>query len=353
MTATLTLTAAGRAALADASHRATQAVQLRRLAIGTGTAPAGTDDSARTALRAQREIVAVTGDTSVPARIALRADYAPTAAWSVTEMGLFARVGAAGDEFLFAYWVAAAASGALAAAVSGVALIAAGIVEITQSNAEIDVTLGLTVRVGASGPATTEARGIVELATAGEARGGTDTERACTPAALAGLLVPTGTVLDFAGAVVPAGYLLCDGRAVRRADYAALYAALGDTYGIADPAGVTFALPDYRRRVLAGSGGVATAALGNTLAAFGGAESYALPSHSHGRTGTDGAHTHGLPLAIDVDHGTEEISIGGDGVNRNTRTHRDGSHSHRTYSRGAGTVPLLQPTAIVHKIIKT
>ena len=184
MTVALTLTAAGRAALVDAAHRSTRAVQLRRLAIGTGTAPAGTDESARTALRVQREIVAVTGSTAVPARIAIRADYAPDAAYSVTEVGLFARIGDAGAEFLAAYWAAPDTASALAATVSGTALVVAGIVEITASAAEITVTPALTIQVGAPGAATTATRGLVELATDAEARTGTDTERAVTPAAL-------------------------------------------------------------------------------------------------------------------------------------------------------------------------
>ena len=119
MSVTLTLTAAGEAALADATHRATQAVQLRRMAIGSGTAPAGTDDSARTALRVQREIQGVTGSTAVPGRIAVRASYSSPETYSVTEIGLFARVGDAGAEFLFAYWVGAAASDAAAAGSRG------------------------------------------------------------------------------------------------------------------------------------------------------------------------------------------------------------------------------------------
>ena len=355
MSVVLTLTAAGHAAIADAANRATRAVQLRRLAVGTGTAPASTDDSARTALRAQREIAAVTGDTTVPARIAFRADYRPDAAWNVTEIGLFARIGAAGDEFLFAYWVAASAADAAAAAVDGALLVIAGIVEITQSAADIDVTVGPTVRVGAPGQATTTALGIVELATAAEAQAGTDTQRVPTPSALAGLLVPTGTVLDFAGVVIPSGYLLCDGRAVSRTTYAALYAVLGIQHGAGDGS-TTFQIPDLRRQVTVGSGGAGSTALANSLGSYGGAESVQISAHSHAVTEqTRGAHEHTLPLAMDVDHGTEEISIGGPGVDQSTTTGRAPGHTHGVSvgSGGARSISVIQPSKVMHKIIKT
>ena len=185
MSVPLTLTAAGRAALADGAHRATRAVQLRRLAIGTGTAAAGTDDSARAALRAQREIAAATGSTAVPARIAVRADFSPSAAYSVTEVGLFVRIGDAGAEFLFAYWVGANAAAAIAATASGATLVVAGIVEIVASAADITVTLSPSIQVGAPGRATADVLGLVELATSAEVQAGTDTTRAVTPAGLA------------------------------------------------------------------------------------------------------------------------------------------------------------------------
>jgi hypothetical protein len=44
-------------------------------------------------------------------------------------------------------------------------------------------------------------------------------------------LVPVGAVLPFAGPVVPVGWLLCDGGAVNRQDYPALFAAIGVAHG--------------------------------------------------------------------------------------------------------------------------
>ena len=64
-------------------------------------------------------------------------------------------------------------------------------------------------------------------------------------------LVPTGTVLAYAGNTVPSGFLLCDGRAVSRTTYAVLFAAIGTTYGSGDGSS-TFNLPDMRGRVAVG-----------------------------------------------------------------------------------------------------
>lgn len=60
------------------------------------------------------------------------------------------------------------------------------------------------------------------------------------------VLMPVGAVLDFAGTSAPAGWLLCFGQSVLRADYPELFAAIGTTYGAVDSS--HFTLPDYRGR---------------------------------------------------------------------------------------------------------
>lgn len=66
--------------------------------------------------------------------------------------------------------------------------------------------------------------------------------------------IPTGTILPFAGSVVPLGYLLCDGSEKSQATYAELFAVIGYTYGAPnDPiyplqGQNTFRLPDLRGR---------------------------------------------------------------------------------------------------------
>lgn len=58
------------------------------------------------------------------------------------------------------------------------------------------------------------------------------------------LAEPTGSIKPFAGTTIPDGYLLCDGSAVSRTTYAALFAVIGTTYGTGDGS-TTFNLPNF------------------------------------------------------------------------------------------------------------
>lgn len=64
-------------------------------------------------------------------------------------------------------------------------------------------------------------------------------------------LLPTGSVLAFAGAVAPTGFLLCQGQAVSRTTYAVLFSIVGTTYGAGNGT-TTFNVPDLRGRVPVG-----------------------------------------------------------------------------------------------------
>jgi microcystin-dependent protein len=70
-------------------------------------------------------------------------------------------------------------------------------------------------------------------------------------AALVGTVIAYGAVVD-AGSPPPAGWLLCDGRAVSRHRYAELFKVIGTLHGAGDGVG-TFSLPDYRGRFHRGS----------------------------------------------------------------------------------------------------
>lgn len=54
----------------------------------------------------------------------------------------------------------------------------------------------------------------------------------------------TGVIKMYGGANVPAGYLMCDGSAVNRITFAALYAVIGTSFGAGDGA-TTFNLPNF------------------------------------------------------------------------------------------------------------
>lgn len=57
--------------------------------------------------------------------------------------------------------------------------------------------------------------------------------------------VPPGTIIDYAGATTPVGYLLCAGQAVSRSTYARLFTAIGTLWGSGDGS-TTFNVPDLR-----------------------------------------------------------------------------------------------------------
>lgn len=135
-------------------------------------------------------------------------------------------------------------------------------------------------------------------------------------AAIQAALWKPGDIKTQGGSNVPAGWLACDGAAVNRATYGALYAALGGAsspWGQGDGA-TTFNLPDLKGRMLMGAGAAAGDATATThaLGTKFGAEKVTLlaaegsvPVHGHAdnlaaanssvlNTGTESAdHTHG------------------------------------------------------------
>lgn len=99
-----------------------------------------------------------------------------------------------------------------------------------------------------------------------------------------------GVVLPFAGAsgAIPVGTLLCDGASYLRADYADLYALIGNTYGSADIA--HFNVPDLRGRTVV-SAGTGAGLSPRALAATFGEETHTLTiaelaGHDHSIPGT-------------------------------------------------------------------
>ena len=77
--------------------------------------------------------------------------------------------------------------------------------------------------------------------------------------ALANLLKPVGDITMFASSNnIPNGHMLCNGASLNRADYPALFAIIGTTYGTASV--TTFNLPDLRERFVVGFDDKITAA---------------------------------------------------------------------------------------------
>lgn len=96
-----------------------------------------------------------------------------------------------------------------------------------------------------------------------------------TPGLNSGNIV--GQVCFFAMATAPTGFLTCNGAAVSRTTYAALFAAIGTLYGVGDGS-TTFNLPDLRAEFIRG------ADLGRGVDSgrvFGSGQGHAFASHDH------------------------------------------------------------------------
>lgn len=180
--------------------------------------------------------------------------------------------------------------------------------------------------------------------------------------------VPIGSVVDYCGTSAPYGYLFCYGQAVSRTvTYAALFAAIGTTFGTGDGS-TTFNLPDFRGRIAAGKdnmGGTSANRLtgitgsvdGDVLGATGGEEGHALTSaenaaHTHFISSNDTATTLGSVLTNSntmirqVGNGTntQEYALGGGATSATVGL---------SSSSGSGTAHnTVQPTMVLNKIIR-
>ena len=183
-----------------------------------------------------------------------------------------------------------------------------------------------------------------------------------------GRVIPPGTIVMTGRNTAPVGWLICDGAAVDRTLFAALYAAIGNTFGPGNGT-TTFNLPDMRGRVAAGvgtgtgggasgtgavSGGAALAAV--ALAGWFGTNSVVLdasqiPAHTHPIT--DPGHSHGQnggtggPNSTELALGTFDTM----GNASNTDSATTGITVNNT--GGGGSHTNLQPTVGLNFIIRT
>ena len=79
---------------------------------------------------------------------------------------------------------------------------------------------------------------------------------------IAGNGIPAGAIQFYAQSSAPEGWLVCDGRAVSREEYSALFTAIGELYG-AGNGSTTFNLPNLVGRFAEG----ATSSVGQSVAA--------------------------------------------------------------------------------------
>lgn len=153
----------------------------------------------------------------------------------------------------------------------------------------------------------------------------------------------TGVVKAFAGVVAPTGYVICNGAALNRTAYAALFAVCGTNYGIGDGS-TTFNIPDLRIRIPVGykSGDPNFGTIGGEGGAVDhlltGSES-GIQQHNHQQTGDNGGS--GSPIsALNPSGGTAQTPTAQSTL---TAGNSDALVAH----------PNLQPYVTMNYIIKT
>ena len=145
-------------------------------------------------------------------------------------------------------------------------------------------------------------------------------------------------------ASAPSGYLLCDGSAVSRTTYAALFAVVGSTFGSGDGS-TTFNLPNYTNRM----------PYGTTIGATGGSADAIVVSHTHTATSTDSGHVHNTGFTVGSDTvsgGPITIQVVKSGSN-NTGTGNANITTTVNSTGSSGTGANLPPYLGINFIIKT
>jgi len=167
-------------------------------------------------------------------------------------------------------------------------------------------------------------------------------------------LMPSGTVLDFAGATPPVGFLACNGSAVSRATYSDLFSAIGTTWGVGDGV-TTFNVPNLNGRTTIGPGTYIDTVSGSVTRSIGqapGTEAHVLtlaqiPAHNHG----GGNHTHAI-------HGLQN-----QGINPGNADDLEHGNTFLRNTEASGTIIAtqgsgashnnMQPSLVMLKMIKT
>ncbi len=171
--------------------------------------------------------------------------------------------------------------------------------------------------------------------------------------------IPTATIIPWSSASVPTGYLECNGQAVSRSTYSALFAIVGTTYGAGDGSS-TFLVPNLsdnitvgksNNKALASTGGANTTASGGNV---GGSTANAtlstsqLASHNH----NDGVFK-GSTRMYKFGPNNRFIPAAGNGGGTGNAG-SGGGHSHNMSANFTGdSTSVLQPYLTILYIIKT
>ena len=168
--------------------------------------------------------------------------------------------------------------------------------------------------------------------------------------------VNTGIVVPWGSASIPSGFLECNGQAVSRSTYAALFAVVGTTYGSGDGSS-TFNVPDLTDRTIVNKSNT------KSLAQTGGANTVTPTGNISGSTGSTTLTTQQIPSHL---HSGAAVAktIGNimcqgvtDGANSGGNTGNTGggqSHSHNLSANFVGSSQsTLAPYLVLIYIIKT
>jgi hypothetical protein len=139
------------------------------------------------------------------------------------------------------------------------------------------------------------------------------------------VLTPAGVISMFGGTAAPTGWLLCNGAAVSREDYASLFEAISTAYGAGDGS-TTFNVPDLELKFARGAG--SGSAVG---------ESTTTNTHGHTVESASHAHTHTLSHTHEISHTHDSGNYGGDTSNVGNHTHSTNTNSTGSSSTGTNT----------------
>lgn len=145
--------------------------------------------------------------------------------------------------------------------------------------------------------------------------------------------VPVGGIFYWPTAdAAPTGFLLADGSAVSRTTYSALFAKIGEAYGVGDGS-TTFNLPDMRGRMALGS--TEDSQRGDTGGDL--THTHTQPTHTH----NPASHTHTTPTHSHTVAGTGNGGIHthtqGSTSSAPTHTHTSAVHQHNEGTLTVGT----------------
>jgi len=165
--------------------------------------------------------------------------------------------------------------------------------------------------------------------------------------------IPTATIVPWSSSSVPTGFLECDGAAVSRSTYSALFAVIASTYGGGDGSS-TFNVPNLSDKAAVGK------SPGKALASTGGANTVSSTGNVAGSTANAtlataqlASHSHpSLAPGSTIPAQGNPITMTTGGSTGNTGSGQGHSHNMSANFSGDAT-SVLQPYLTIIYVIKT